>query len=63
MNWSNIKSKLLHAAAIGAGVGSTVLLTALTGGTALVALPFALAGKVAVAGAITYMLKPARESK
>lgn len=60
MNWNNIKSKLMHAAMIGAGTGVGILLTAVTGGTALAALPFALAGKAAGAAVVAYMLKAAR---
>lgn len=60
MNWENIKSKLIHAAMIGAGTGSGILLVALTGGTALAALPFAAAGTAAATSALAYMLKSAR---
>ena len=63
MNWKNLLSKLSHAAIIGAGVGAGVLVTALTGGTAIAALPFSAAGKAAVAGVITYMIKSARPAQ
>ena len=47
MNWSNLFSKAKHALFVGAGVGAGVLVTALTGGTALAALPFGAAVKSA----------------
>jgi hypothetical protein len=60
MNWSNIFSKVKHALFVGAGTGVGILVTALTGGTAVAALPFALAGKGAAAAAAAYMVKSAR---
>jgi len=60
MNWSNLFSKAKHAAIIGAGAGVAVLVGALTGGVGFAALPFALAAKTAVGGAIVYMVKSAR---
>ena len=60
MNWANIKSKLLHAGIIGAGAGIAVLVSALTGGVGLAALPFALAAKTAGGAALVYMVKSAR---
>lgn len=60
MNWSNIWSKVQHATIIGAGAGVAVLVGALTGGTGFAALPFALAAKTAIGGALVYMVKSAR---
>lgn len=60
MNWTNIFSKVKHAAIIGAGAGVAVLVGALTGGVGFAALPFALAAKTAVGGAVVYMVKSAR---
>ena len=60
MNWSNLLSKAKHAAIIGAGAGVSVLVGALTGGVGLAALPFSLAAKTALGGAVVYMVKSAR---